>query len=306
MTRRISLHTTLVSLFAAVLFLSLAPIGAQAPQAGDHAAHLKAWDAHKTLAQASPYKAMNWSYIGPTNISGRVTDVAAADHGSARRLYAGSCCGGVWASDDLGQTWQPIFDKEASTSTGALAVAPSNPDILWIGTGESNIFRQLVHRRRRLQVDRQREDVSAHGPDRHRHHRPHRHSSNRCEHRVRRVGRPGVDGKRDARRLQDDRRRPHVDAGAEDQSENRCERPRNGSEGSQHALCRGVAAPAPQVERPARRTGLRREPHLQDDRRRQDMDEAHERSARIERVRADRRCGGGIESQRRVCVLRQL
>src|SRR6188474_139825 len=141
MSRRTSSHFTLVGLFAAALLLGLSPIGAQAPPAGDHTAHLKAWDAHKAMAQSSPHRAMNWSYLGPTNISGRMTDVAVADHGSSRRLYAGSCCGGVWASDDLGQTWQPVFDKEASTSVGALAVAPSNPDILWIGTGESNIFR---------------------------------------------------------------------------------------------------------------------------------------------------------------------
>jgi photosystem II stability/assembly factor-like uncharacterized protein len=141
MSRRTSFPATLVTLFAGALLLGLSSIGAQAPSAGDHTAHLKAWDAHKALAQSSPYRAMNWTYIGPTNISGRTTDVAVADHGSSRRLYAGSCCGGVWASDDLGQTWQAVFDKEASTSTGALAVAPSNPDILWVGTGESNIFR---------------------------------------------------------------------------------------------------------------------------------------------------------------------
>ena len=93
------------------------------------------------MTQSSPYRAMNWSFLGPTNISGRIADVAVADRGSARRLYAGSCCGGVWASDDLGQTWQAVFDKEASTAIGALAVAPSNPDIVWVGTGESNIFR---------------------------------------------------------------------------------------------------------------------------------------------------------------------
>jgi photosystem II stability/assembly factor-like uncharacterized protein len=139
MTRRTSL--TFAALFAAALVLTFSPIGAQAPSGSDHTAHLKAWDMHRTMAAASPYRAMNWSYIGPTNISGRMTDVAIADHGTSRRLYAGSCCGGVWASDDLGQTWQPVFDKEASTSTGALAVAPSNPDILWVGTGESNIFR---------------------------------------------------------------------------------------------------------------------------------------------------------------------
>ena len=140
MSRRTTLLLTFVALCVALLS-PLPRIGAQALPGADHTAHLKAWDAHVSLTASSPYRAMSWSYIGPTNISGRVTDVAVADHGTSRRLYAGSCCGGVWASDDLGQTWQPVFDREASTSTGALAVAPSNPDILWVGTGESNIFR---------------------------------------------------------------------------------------------------------------------------------------------------------------------
>ena len=141
MIRRASRHAALVALSAAALLLGLSATGAQAPQAGDHTAHLKAWDAHKAMTQSSPYRTMNWSFVGPTNISGRISDVAVADRGTSRRLYAGSCCGGVWASDDLGQTWQPVFDQEASTAVGALAVAPSNPDIVWVGTGESNIFR---------------------------------------------------------------------------------------------------------------------------------------------------------------------
>jgi photosystem II stability/assembly factor-like uncharacterized protein len=113
---------------------------AQAP-GSSHDAHLKAYDAHTAMAASSPYKNLNWSFLGPTNVSGRVADVAVADHGTSRRLYAGTCCGGVWKSDDLGQTWQVVFDRAASTSTGALAVASSNPDIVWIGTGESNILR---------------------------------------------------------------------------------------------------------------------------------------------------------------------
>ncbi len=141
MTSRTSLPAAFVAVFAAALAFSLPTIGAQAPADGDHTAHLKAWDTHVVMTQSSPYASMTWSYIGPTNISGRMTDVAVADHGTSRRLYAGSCCGGVWASDDLGETWQPVFDKEASTSIGALAVPASNPDILWVGTGESNIFR---------------------------------------------------------------------------------------------------------------------------------------------------------------------
>jgi photosystem II stability/assembly factor-like uncharacterized protein len=130
-----------IAIAAAVLTWTMLPTGAQVAAGTDHTAHLKAWDAHKAMARSSPYRAANWSHIGPTNISGRMTDVAVADHGTSRRLYAGSCCGGLWASDDLGATWQPVFDNEASTSIGAIAVAPSNPDIVWAGTGESNIFR---------------------------------------------------------------------------------------------------------------------------------------------------------------------
>ena len=140
MSRRIALPVVSVA-SAFALWFGLSGIAAQAPPDSDHAAHLKAWNAHTAMTQSSPYRAMNWTFVGPTNISGRIADVAVADRGSARRLYAGSCCGGVWASDDLGQTWQAVFQNEASTAIGALAVAPSNPDIVWVGTGESNIFR---------------------------------------------------------------------------------------------------------------------------------------------------------------------
>ncbi len=141
MVRRTSFAVTLVTFAVAACVVGFSAVGAQAPPDGNHAAHLKAWDTHEAMTASSPYRPMNWSYIGMTNISGRFSDVAVAERGSSRRIYAGSCCGGVWASDDLGLTWQAVFDKEASTATGALAVAPSNPDILWVGTGESNIFR---------------------------------------------------------------------------------------------------------------------------------------------------------------------
>jgi photosystem II stability/assembly factor-like uncharacterized protein len=117
------------------------PTRAQAPAAAGADAHLKGWDAHVTLQKASPYKAMTWKWIGPTNVGGRMTDIAVADANGARRIYAASCCGGVWKSDNLGQSWEPIFDQAASTSIGDVTVSPSNPNIVWIGTGEANIFR---------------------------------------------------------------------------------------------------------------------------------------------------------------------
>src|SRR6185369_4090758 len=100
-----------------------------------------AYDTYRSMQRSSPYASLRWQWLGPTNISGRATDIAVVDRGSVRRIYAAYATSGVWQTDDLGSTWQPIFENYASTSIGDLAVAPSNPDVLWVGTGEANIFR---------------------------------------------------------------------------------------------------------------------------------------------------------------------
>ncbi|HUF46693.1 MAG TPA: hypothetical protein VMM93_02695 [Vicinamibacterales bacterium] len=137
--------TTRTTMTAALLTLGLTltlarPAARQAPDA-DAGFLLAAWDTYAAMRQASPYRAQSWSYLGPTNISGRATDIAVADRDGRRRIYVGYATSGVWMTDDLGKTWQPIFDDQATTSIGDLAVAPSNPDIVWVGTGEANIFR---------------------------------------------------------------------------------------------------------------------------------------------------------------------
>jgi photosystem II stability/assembly factor-like uncharacterized protein len=109
--------------------------------ARDNEFRFKAFDTHRAMTQASPYKDLSWSFLGPTNISGRMADVAVAEYPTFRRLYAGSCCGGLWLSDDVGVTWRPVFEQAASSAIGDVTVAPSNPDIVWVGTGETNIFR---------------------------------------------------------------------------------------------------------------------------------------------------------------------
>jgi photosystem II stability/assembly factor-like uncharacterized protein len=124
----------------AAAVLSLPALRAQSTKA-DAEYLLKAYDTYKTMKESSPYREIPWQYLGPTNISGRATDVAVADRGSSRRIYAAYATSGVWASDDRGATWQPAFENHGSTSIGDIAVAPSNPDIVWIGTGEANLFR---------------------------------------------------------------------------------------------------------------------------------------------------------------------
>jgi photosystem II stability/assembly factor-like uncharacterized protein len=100
-----------------------------------------AYDSYLSMQRSSPYGSLKWQWLGPTNISGRATDIAVVHRGGTRRIYAGYATSGVWSSDDNGATWQPMFENFASTSVGDLAVAPSNPDVLWVGTGEANIFR---------------------------------------------------------------------------------------------------------------------------------------------------------------------
>ncbi len=78
-----------------------------------------------------------WRSIGPANMSGRIDDIeAVADDPST--IYMGLATGGIWKSTNLGTTWTPIFDSFPVASIGDIAIAPSNPDILYVGSGESN------------------------------------------------------------------------------------------------------------------------------------------------------------------------
>jgi photosystem II stability/assembly factor-like uncharacterized protein len=118
-----------------------AALRAQAPARADAEYLRNAYDTYRAMRESSPYREIPWQYTGPTNISGRATDIAVADRGPWRRIYVGYATSGVWTSDDNGTTWQSIFEDQPSTSIGDLAVAPSNPDQIWVGTGEANLFR---------------------------------------------------------------------------------------------------------------------------------------------------------------------
>ena len=128
-----------IALPAAVL--PLATPEAQGPPRADAAAMLKGYDTYLSMRQSSPHAKASWSYLGPTNVSGRATDVAVADRNGQRRIYVGYATSGIYRTDDNGKTWQGIWEHMPSTSIGDLAVAPSNPDHVWVGTGEANIFR---------------------------------------------------------------------------------------------------------------------------------------------------------------------
>src|SRR5207247_11185872 len=85
-----------------------------------------------------PFGALKWRNVGPAR-GGRSIAVA----GSAARpneYYFGATGGGLWKTTNGGVTWSPVTDGQlTSASVGAVAVAPSNPDVVYIGTGESEI-----------------------------------------------------------------------------------------------------------------------------------------------------------------------
>lgn len=79
----------------------------------------------------------SWVNVGPRNIGGRVTAIAVAPN-SANRVWIGTADGGVWETTDGGTNWTPRFDSETSLSIGSIAAHPTDPDIVYVGTGEDN------------------------------------------------------------------------------------------------------------------------------------------------------------------------
>jgi len=118
------------------LFVMLAPVALVAQRGGRAGGS-------GTVESEGPFGSLRWRNIGP-NRGGRSIAVAGSD---ARPLeyYFGATGGGLWKTTDGGMTWRPVTDGQInSSSVGAVGVAPSNPDVVYIGTGEADIRGNII------------------------------------------------------------------------------------------------------------------------------------------------------------------
>jgi photosystem II stability/assembly factor-like uncharacterized protein len=75
--------------------------------------------------------------LGPASMGGRIVDIAVVE-GKPATIFVASASGGLWKTTNNGGTWTPVFDQQDTISIGDVAVAPSDPNIVWVGTGEAN------------------------------------------------------------------------------------------------------------------------------------------------------------------------
>src|SRR3974377_1606624 len=88
------------------------------------------------------YGDLQWRLIGP--FRGGRTVAASGIPGNGTTFFFGAVDGGVWKTSNAGVTGEPLFDGQPVASIGALAVAPSNPQVIYAGTGESDIRTDLA------------------------------------------------------------------------------------------------------------------------------------------------------------------
>src|SRR5579859_6756329 len=115
------------------------PDSDQATQVADNKAPKKPENNKPT----DPLENMKFRNLGPAVGGGRVSAVVGIP-GKPNIYYAGAGGGGVFMTQDGGLSWKAIFEKESTVSIGAIALAPSNPNLVWVGTGESNPRNDLI------------------------------------------------------------------------------------------------------------------------------------------------------------------
>jgi photosystem II stability/assembly factor-like uncharacterized protein len=96
------------------------------------------------LHSSATFNAFKFRSVGPAMISGRIIDIAVNPKNKSQ-YYLGVACGGVWKTSNNGTSFEPIFDNQGSYSIGCVTLDPTNPNIVWVGSGENNNQRSVAY-----------------------------------------------------------------------------------------------------------------------------------------------------------------
>ena len=96
----------------------------------------------KETGLSSTFSGLSFRSIGPAWAAGRISDFAVNPENHSE-IYVGVSAGNIWKTTNNGTTWTPVFDKYGAYSIGCLKMDPSNPSVIWVGTGENNHQRQI-------------------------------------------------------------------------------------------------------------------------------------------------------------------
>ncbi len=131
--------TSTYLMVAAAGFLSLGTLQAQNIKPTSEKALLESIETHRKMLSSTPLREFKATNVGPTNTSGRITDIEVAQN--QHTYYVAAASGGIWKTEDNGQSFSPIFDHHGALGIGDMALSPSDNNILWVGTGENNSSR---------------------------------------------------------------------------------------------------------------------------------------------------------------------
>ena len=98
---------------------------------------MRSWAYHVQMQNESPFKELAWRNVGPTRQGGRVSSID-CPAGDGATIYVTLGTAGVWKTQDDGKNWEQLFTHESTFALGDLAIAPSDADILWAGSGEGS------------------------------------------------------------------------------------------------------------------------------------------------------------------------
>jgi len=127
-----SVCTSLCLLFSIFVY----PLFSQKSDPTPAEARMNSWAYHVKLKNESIFKDLKWRAVGPKQQGGRIEAIAVppGNHGT---IYVGPGSGNIWRTENMGLTWEPVFENESTFAIGDIAISESSPEIIWVGTGET-------------------------------------------------------------------------------------------------------------------------------------------------------------------------